>query len=201
MVSLVAAMCLFAMVGAVSPGPVNVVAAYAGIRYGWFRASEHVLGASVAYALVVLICGLSLSQIADYVPAISPLIRWAGCGYLIWLVVKIFRAPFLDLSGPLSAPEKQLFIQGSLLQILNPKAWIFASSGVSLYVLNQTVTSNALWWFCLVSLIVCFVGVGVWAVVGQLLRCWLSSPARQKLFHYGLAAMLCVSVVTIAMDG
>lgn len=45
MVSLLSAMSLFAFVGAVSPGPVNVMATYAGAQFGWRKASVHVLGA------------------------------------------------------------------------------------------------------------------------------------------------------------
>ncbi|KQH84287.1 transporter [Vibrio furnissii] len=199
MVSLLSAMALFAFVGAVSPGPVNVMATYAGAQFGWRKASIHVLGASVAYVLVVFICGVALGEMSQGIPLLVPVMRWVGSLYLLYLAVRILLTKDLGLNSNPQMAMKALFVQGSLIQLLNPKAWIFASSGVSLYVLNQVNTHSALGWFCSLSLVICFIGVGVWAVLGQSVAQWLNSPRRQRWFQLILAAMLCVSMVIIWM--
>ncbi|EEX41562.1 hypothetical efflux protein [Vibrio furnissii CIP 102972] len=199
MVSLLSAMALFAFVGAVSPGPVNVMATYAGAQFGWRKASIHVLGASVAYVLVVFICGVALGEMSQGIPLLVPVMRWVGSLYLLYLAVRILLAKDLGLNSNPQMAMKALFVQGSLIQLLNPKAWIFASSGVSLYVLNQVNTHSALGWFCSLSLVICFIGVGVWAVLGQSVAQWLNSPRRQRWFQLILAAMLCGSMVIIWM--
>ncbi|MBY7842667.1 LysE family translocator [Vibrio fluvialis] len=199
MVSLLSAMALFAFVGAVSPGPVNVMATYAGAQFGWRKASIHVLGASVAYVLVVFICGVALGEMSQGIPLLVPVMRWVGSLYLLYLAVRILLAKDLGLNSNPQMAMKALFVQGSLIQLLNPKAWIFASSGVSLYVLNQVNTHSALGWFCSLSLVICFIGVGVWAVLGQSVAQWLNSPRRQRWFQLILAAMLCVSMIIIWM--
>lgn len=199
MVSLLSAMALFAFVGAVSPGPVNVMATYAGAQFGWRKASIHVLGASVAYVLVVFICGVALGEMSQGIPLLVPVMRWVGSLYLLYLAVRILLAKDLGLHSNPQMAMKALFVQGSLIQLLNPKAWIFASSGVSLYVLNQVNTHSALGWFCSLSLVICFIGVGVWAVLGQSVAQWLNSPRRQRWFQLILAAMLCGSMAIIWM--
>lgn len=199
MVSLLSAMALFAFVGAVSPGPVNVMATYAGAQFGWRKASIHVLGASVAYVLVVFICGVALGEMSQGIPLLVPVMRWVGSLYLLYLAVRILLAKDLGLNSNPQMAMKALFVQGSLIQLLNPKAWIFASSGVSLYVLNQVNTHSALGWFCSLSLVICFIGVGVWAVLGQSVAQWLNSPRRQRWFQLILAAMLCASMIIIWM--
>lgn len=199
MVSLLSAMALFAFVGAVSPGPVNVMATYAGAQFGWRKASIHVLGASVAYVLVVFICGVALGEMSQGIPLLVPVMRWVGSLYLLYLAVRILLAKDLGLNSNPQLAMKALFVQGSLIQLLNPKAWIFASSGVSLYVLNQVNTHSALGWFCSLSLVICFIGVGVWAVLGQSVAQWLNSPRRQRWFQLILAAMLCGSMAIIWM--
>lgn len=199
MVSLLSAMALFAFVGAVSPGPVNVMATYAGAQFGWRKASIHVLGASVAYVLVVFICGVALGEMSQGIPLLVPVMRWVGSLYLLYLAVRILLAKDLGFNSNPQMAMKALFVQGSLIQLLNPKAWIFASSGVSLYVLNQVNTHSALGWFCSLSLVICFIGVGVWAVLGQSVAQWLNSPRRQRWFQLILAAMLCVSMIIIWM--
>lgn len=199
MVSLLSAMALFAFVGAVSPGPVNVMATYAGAQFGWRKASIHVLGASVAYVLVVFICGVALGEMSQGIPLLVPVMRWVGSLYLLYLAVRILLAKDLGLNSNPQMAMKALFVQGSLIQLLNPKAWIFASSGVSLYVLNQVNTHSALGWFCSLSLVICFIGVGVWAVLGQSVAQWLNSPRCQRWFQLILAAMFCGSMVIIWM--
>ncbi|WGY47034.1 MULTISPECIES: LysE family translocator [unclassified Vibrio] len=199
MYSVLGAMALFAFVGSISPGPVNVMATYAGARYGWRKASIQVLGASLAFVLVVMICGMTLSGMSAQVPVVVPVMRWIGSAYLLYLAVRILLLPGLDLQQSVEVSSAGLLSQGALVQLFNPKAWIFASSGVSLYVLNQTNLTHALGWFCLIALVVCFTGVGIWALLGQSLVHWLNSRQRQRLFQVTLAAMLAVSVFMIWM--
>lgn len=135
------------------------------------------------------------------IPLLVPVMRWVGSLYLLYLAARILLAKDLGLKAHPQMAMKALFVQGGLIQLLNPKAWIFASSGVSLYVLNQVNIQYALSWFCSVSLVVCFIGVGVWAVLGQSVAQWLNSPQRQRLFQMVLAAMLSISVVIIWMEG
>lgn len=201
MYSVLSAMALFAFVGSISPGPVNVMATYAGARYGWRKASIQVLGASLAFVLVVMVCGVMLSGMSEQVPVIVPVMRWIGSAYLLYLALRILLLPGLDLQQSAEVSSAGLLGQGALVQVLNPKAWIFASSGVSLYVLNQANLAQALGWFCLIALVVCFTGVGIWAVLGQSLVSWLNSRQRQRLFQFILAAMLTVSIVLIWMEG
>jgi threonine/homoserine/homoserine lactone efflux protein len=50
-------MFLFALAGAISPGPVNLVAASLGASAGFCRALPHVAGASLSYAAIVWLMG------------------------------------------------------------------------------------------------------------------------------------------------
>jgi threonine/homoserine/homoserine lactone efflux protein len=59
MLSILLPMFLFCLAGAISPGPVNVIAAHLGARLGFVRALPHVLGASLSYAAIVWLVALS----------------------------------------------------------------------------------------------------------------------------------------------
>jgi threonine/homoserine/homoserine lactone efflux protein len=83
---------------------------------------------------------------------------------------------------------------GALTQILNPKAWLVAMSGVSLYVIGQDDPTFSLLLFTSVSLVVCFVGVGIWAVIGQVLAKKLENPVKQRQFNRVMATLLGLSV-------
>lgn len=91
------------------------------------------------------------------------------------------------------------FVQGVALQALNPKAWLVALSGVSLFVLKSDQADAALAEFCGISLLTCLLGVGCWTVLGRLLARWLAPPARQLWFHRLLAAILVLTVVRMTV--
>ena len=91
MLSSVLAMAGFALAGAITPGPVNVLA----LRHGNGRAGAafcYVLGASLSYALIVWLMG----QSGQWLLKQPELLRWAPriCAlYLLWLAWQLAKAP------------------------------------------------------------------------------------------------------------
>ncbi len=189
-------MVMFALVGAITPGPVNLVVTSAAVNQGVFRTLPIVFGASVAYMLVVVLAGLGLSQWLIAFEQFDVILMWVSAGYLLYLSYNIATAP-VDKTSLQSQPALIGFWQGASIQGLNPKAWLVASSGVSLFVVSQVSYLRALMVFSLVSLVVCMIGVGVWAVLGGLLQTTLSKSRNHKVFNLGMSLLLFGSVVTL----
>lgn len=191
-------MVLFALVGAITPGPVNLLALRHGVGARGAVPAAFVTGASLCYAGVVALMGLGAAQLLHQ-PAWMNAARWMGGAYMVGLAWRIARAPVQSFDGPAAHTERvtpgESFVQGWLTQGLNPKAWLVALSGVSLFVLPQAHPGQALGHFVLTSLGMCAVGVGCWAVAGRLLTRVLAPMPRQRWFNRGLAAVLVVSVV------
>ncbi|HEY9096366.1 MAG TPA: LysE family translocator [Hydrogenophaga sp.] len=193
----------FALIGAITPGPVNFLA----IRHGESRrtltAFWYVLGASLSYTLVVWLSGTGSHWALQDGALITQAVRWLGAAYLLYLAWKIATAPPTHLGNADEQPVGQLwrsFSQGFLTQVLNPKAWLVALSGVGLYVLSPHPASGmSLGAFSLLSLTACFLGVGAWAWLGGLLTRWLHTPRRQRALNLCLAALLALSVLGILL--
>jgi threonine/homoserine/homoserine lactone efflux protein len=128
-----------ALAGAITPGPVNVLA----LRHGNGRAGAafcYVLGASLSYALIVWLMG----QSGQWLLRQPELLRWAPriCAlYLLWLAWQLAKAPgdhggAARQSAPASLPAGPggAFVQGIAIQSLNPKAWLVALSGIGMFV-------------------------------------------------------------------
>lgn len=64
---------LFALAGAISPGPVNLLATAVGSQAGFVRALPHVSGASLSYVLIVWLSGVGLQQLWLTWPALAVL--------------------------------------------------------------------------------------------------------------------------------
>ena len=183
----------FTLAGAITPGPVNVLA----LRHAGRAAALYVLGASASYAAVVWCMGLGARQAMALVPALAPAAQWVCAAYLLWLAWRLATAPVgSGTDGEGAAPRPwRAFAQGAAVQALNPKAWLVALSGVGLFVLpHGAADGRALALFCAVSLMACLAGVGCWALAGRALANWLRTAARQRLFHRALAAVLAASV-------
>ena len=164
------AMAGFAFAGAITPGPVNVIAMRHGSQSRRWCALFYVLGASISYALVVWIMGLS-GQWLLHDPSVATAASWICAAYLVWLAWRIAQAPVADqlpdthehenaeVADPAQTGLLQAFMQGAAIQSFNPKAWLVALSGVGLFVVPMTVNAPssllpaALAWFCAVSLI------------------------------------------------
>lgn len=193
--SVMVAMIIFALVGAATPGPVNLLATSTAVQFGVPVALKHVLGASIAYAFVVFATGSLLHGIALWLPKIELLMQFIGSAFLLYLAYKIYTSPVDGIKLENTAPSG--WAQGALLQLINPKAWLVAMSGVSLYVIGQNEQQKWLWLFTLVSLIACLIGVGLWALIGTLFAHYLQEPAKQQWFNRTMGVMLglCVAMI------
>ena len=192
-------MALFALAGAISPGPVNVIASSQGARHGFWRALPHVAGASQSYCAVVLLMGGSMQWLLQTWPALTTATQYAGALYLLYLAFKIARAPAQALNNANASAQAARWhhdaVQGALIQGLNPKAWLVALSGVSLFVPAGVDASLRLWLFCAISGVVCFGSVACWAALGTLIRQWLQPAHHQRLFNRVMAGLLVLTVL------
>ncbi len=197
--ALIIAMGIFALVGSITPGPVNILAIRHGSNGRPSAAMAYVLGISLSYTLVVWLMGVGGEQLLNNQFAMQ-VIKWAGAGYLIYLAWCIATAPLNELQGSPALHKYtalRAFMDGCITQSLNPKAWMVALSGVGLFVLPQVDVQTALWLFCSVSLIACSFGVGCWAVAGRSLTQWLAVPGRQKSFNKAMGVLLACSIVNM----
>lgn len=197
--SLWLAMVTFALVGAVTPGPVNLLALRHGLSGRIDAPAAFVFGASGSYALVVWLTGQATDLLLTR-PLLIELTRWAGGLYLLWLAWKIATAPVADLSTDPAEPPGgagTALLEGSLTQMLNPKAWLVALSGIGLFVVSQPAARSALVQFCLISLLACLTGVGTWALAGRWLTRWLQSARQQQWLNRLLAGLLTLSIIGV----
>lgn len=198
MLSVVFSMLAFALVGSIAPGPVCVIAVTSGAQAGFSRALGFVLGASIGYTLMVLLVGLGLVGSLQQQPDVMLWLTWAGAAYLLYLAWRIGTAGAVALGKPelSSVPG---FWAGALAQWLNPKAWLFSVSGIGMFVSSSDSSGRMLLIFCILSLLMCMLGVGSWALAGQLFGRRLPSPRAMLWFNRLMGLLLAGSVTLILM--
>ena len=89
----------------------------------WSRAARVALG-------LVMVVGVGIGAILAASPSLFFIIRLLGCAYLVWLGISLLRAKghAVIIEEHEAAPERtgwQLFRQGFLVNITNPKGLVF----------------------------------------------------------------------------
>lgn len=155
--------CLGAMALIVSPGPDFFYVATRGLAGGRSAGVVSALGigAGLSVHTVLAASGLTLLLLASNVA--FNIVKWIGAAYLIWMGIKMLRAgdDFLVPSGESSMRLPQIFRQGVLTNVFNPKvALTFAAflppfvhaerghASLQIAVFGATLCLLATLWFC-----------------------------------------------------
>lgn len=197
MTSTIFSMLIFALVGAITPGPVNIIATSTGASFGFRRTLYFVLGATISYTSIVFLVGSGLNIVLQTYPQITQGLQYVGGAFLLFMSYKIAFSSLPEKSSntAINISQPPAFIEGVLAQSLNPKAWLVSMSGVSLYVSSHPDASLALLIFCIISFFVCFGGVASWAALGHTISRVLSNKKYQRLFNIIMGLLLSATVV------
>ncbi|WP_353386742.1 LysE family translocator [Halopseudomonas sabulinigri] len=198
MLTLIGSMLAFSLVGSIAPGPVCVVAVAAGAQAGVWGAARYVLGASLGYTLMVFVVGVGLLGSLQDHPQLLRILSGLGAVYLLYLAWRLVSARG-ELPGSSAAAQVPGFWAGALAQWLNPKAWLFSTAGIGLFVSGSNAGEQALLLFCMLSLLMCLLGVGSWALAGHLLERQLPGLTAMRWFNRCMALLLVGSVAMILL--
>jgi len=189
--SLSLSMAAFALAASISPGPVNIVALGAGARHGLRPAMRHVTGATLGFILLLVLIGLGLHEVLRHWPGLAVALHWAGVLFLLYMAWKLARDDgALGEGRDTHAPS---LLRGAAMQWLNPTAWLACVAGIGAFV-GQGETA-LLGQFSLIYLVICYLSLGCWALAGSLIRSYLDTPRRLRLFNRSLAALLVLSAL------
>ena len=180
-----------------TPGPNTTLSTALAANHGLRRAMPFVCAVPVGWSALLVVCTLGLGALVLAVPLLSWGIKLVGVAYLLWLAFKISRSR--QLSQADAARLNVTFWQGAALQFVNIKAWMLALAIVSGWVAGRGDTGLRFAVVLAVMLTFAFASNLTYALVGSLLRDWLSGPAgsgqRLLWFNRVMAAVLVVTAI------
>ncbi|WP_428625212.1 LysE family translocator [Sedimenticola sp.] len=183
--TLIAAMCVFALMMSISPGPVNLITLSSGVNHGVQKTLPFVSGATVGFTLLLMVLGLGLVQLLNAASPSLHYLGYFGAMFIIYMGYKIATAKVDIVIKEVAIPR---FYEGVLLQWLNPKAWIAAVSGISAFSVEDSY--QVLFLFSGLYFVICFFSVASWAFVGERLAMRIRSEVQMKLFNRIMGASL-----------
>ena len=140
--------------------------------------------------MMALLVGLGLMALIEAVPVLNAVLKVVSVLYLLWLAFRIATAAPIE-DRPAKARPMSL-LQAAAFQWVNPKAWAMCLSAITIYAPDRSLLSVAIvaGAFAVVSL----PAISLWAWLGTIIRQWLSSPRRLRVFNISMAALLVASM-------
>jgi homoserine/homoserine lactone efflux protein len=114
-----------------TPGPNGLLALTHGARFGAARAAFTALGGVTGFLLLIAASLAGLGALLAASERAFTVAKWIGAAYLVWLGLRLWRAPPPSLEAAREAADhadrrrSRLFAQGFLVAVSNPKALIF----------------------------------------------------------------------------
>lgn len=186
------ALCAFAFVTSVTPGPNNLMLMTSGANYGIRRTMPHFLGVVFGFLLMIVLVGLGLVRVFEAYPLSHEILKVLSIGYMVYLAWKIAAArPRASSSAgrPLSA------LQAALFQWVNPKAWAMALTALTVYTPSPGFAMVVL--VALICGLVNTPSVFIWVVLGSQLQRLLHSQTRLRIFNYTMALLLLATLYPV----
>jgi threonine/homoserine/homoserine lactone efflux protein len=190
---LYAALFVFSVIMAFTPGPNNTIMMASGVAHGFLQTFPAAMGVAFGFPFQALCIGLELGKIFEIYPETLVVLKYAGAAYMVWLAWKIASdTPSEKKSTEADKPLN--FFQTFLFQWVNPKAWIMAITALTSY------TLPGYYWIGLASVVGTFIFTGVtsattWAAFGAAIKSWLTDPKWYRAINASMALLLLVSLV------
>ncbi|MBE0635402.1 LysE family transporter [Candidatus Bipolaricaulota bacterium] len=186
---------LFVAMTMMTPGPNNILCASMGARHGYRRALPLIMGISVGFFLLMLLCAMVSAVIAAVVPRIIAPMRIAGAIYVTWLALEIYRSR-ASVQTETETAKPHGFLRGLTLQFMNPKAILYGLTVFTVFLAPIQGRSFKLVLASLVLALAAFTATSLWSIGGQSVRQWASSPCRAR----ALAILFVAALAYTALD-
>lgn len=148
------------------PGPSVLLTVAHSISFGWKRGIVTVAGATMGIAVQLTVAAIGLTSLLNVVAQAFEWVRWTGAIYLIYLGIKQWRSANdpMNLEAS-SVSKKNLFFQGLVITIPNPKSLIFIAAFLPQFI--NTANPIGLQFVIIVPtfLLITFTVTSVWALV------------------------------------
>lgn len=190
------ALLILTTVASFTPGPNTTLSTALAANLGLKRSLRFVLAVPVGWGLLFSLCAGGLGALVVAVPALRLGIQALGVGYLLWLAFKLANASQLAQAD--ASRLSVTFGQGVMLQFLNIKAWMLALTVVAGWLAGRP---DALGRFALILPLMVLFGLVsnlAYALVGSLLREWLTKGTRLLWFNRTMSAVLVLTAFWMA---
>lgn len=158
----------YTVIMTITPGPNNIICLAIGSKHGYRLATRFILGITLGCLSMQWLMLILNEFIADKLPIITKYLGYVGAAYMLYLAYKIIKSDGDFSDGDQKIGHKVMgFKEGTFLQYMNPKAYIFNMTIVTGF--YSSVALNPLQYILITMLLalIFFVCCSIWALFGH----------------------------------
>ena len=184
----------YILISSFTPGPSNISSASLAVIHGYKNTLSFQTGLAAGVFLLMFLRGLLSTTILKIFPLFEPIMRYAGAVYILYLAYGILKASYTfteQENKPLG------FLHGFVLQILNPKRFVYAFTLFSAFLGTMTKSITVLLLAVTVLAVVAFCATSTWALFGTAIRTHLQHPRLQAVINIVLSLSLVYTAISL----
>jgi len=164
------------------PGPnVSLIVANS-VAYGTGFGLLTVAGTSAAILVQLGLTALGMTAVLGALATWFDWLRWIGVAYLLWLGVRQWRAPPIDLTRTRPQPRspRAIMLRGFLVSLTNPKTLLFYGAFFPQFISIDRPLGPQVALLCATFLVIATVLDGAWALLAGRARGLLAARPRLR---------------------
>jgi threonine/homoserine/homoserine lactone efflux protein len=182
------------------PGPSVLLTVAHSISFGWHHALYTVAGATMGIAVQLIVAAIGLTSLLNVVAEAFEWLRWAGAAYLVYLGVKQWRSASKPLGFDTSSvSNKNLFVQGLVITIPNPKSLIFIAAFLPQFIDASRPLGLQFTYIVPTFLVITFTVTSVWAFAVGYARRFLRNQRAFRTVFRATGGMMIAAGMGLAM--
>jgi threonine/homoserine/homoserine lactone efflux protein len=182
------------------PGPSVLLTIAHSISFGWHRGLSTVAGATVGIAVQLLVAAIGLTSLLNIIAEAFEWLRWAGAAYLVYLGIKQWRSASEPLEVDTSSVSKtNLFVQGLVITIPNPKSLIFIAAFLPQFIDAARPLGLQFAFIVPTFLAITFTVTSVWALIAGRVSGFLQSQRAFQSVLRTAGGLMIIAGVSLAV--
>ncbi|MDX1358092.1 MAG: LysE family transporter [Clostridia bacterium] len=186
---------LFVLVATFTPGPNNIMALTKASKQGKKSAFAFNIGVFGGFFVIMMLSSLFSSALFNYIPKAKPYLSYLGALYILFLAYKVFKSGYMEQKN--ESRRVNGFIQGVLMQFINPKAILFGLTVVVTFIAPYYDSIFIFIGYSIGLAGVAFIATSCWAMFGSLFSRIMQK--HQKILNAIMALLLVYAAVSLIL--
>lgn len=194
-----APLCAFAFVSSITPGPNNLLIMRSGARFGLRRTLRHIAGIEAGLVALLVLSQLGVGAVLLAWPAALKALRVACSVYLLWLAWLMLKdaGPADDAAAPAASARPMGVAAAAAFQLVNPKAWMMAVTGISAFSTRESLGAPDLAAVAAIFIAIGFPCMVGWTAWGAAFHRVLRRPAARRAFSIVMAVVTAATALVL----
>jgi cysteine/O-acetylserine efflux protein len=164
------------------------------VLHGYKNTLRYQAGLAAGVFVLMLSSGLLATTLVRIFPAFEPIMRYIGAGYILYLAFGILKASYTFTEQNVKPLG---FLHGFMLQILNPKLFVYAFTLFSAFLATTTGNIAFLMLIAVVLAGVSFCATSLWGLSGLAIKTHLHQPRLNKIINISLSLLLIYTAISL----